>query len=177
MKEIRLKRWDRISWIVSIAVFALVAGLRYIPQPNLELPFDIHILPRMHAILNSLAAVCLIIAFLAIKQKNVKVHMRFIAGAMALSIVFLLSYVFYHLMTEPTRFGGTGTTKTLYFILLISHIVLAAGVLPFILLTYGRGLMGKFEAHKKIARWTYPVWLYVSITGPICYLMLKPYYN
>jgi putative membrane protein len=96
--------------------------------------------------------------------------------AMGLSALFLVSYVTYHFATEPTRFGGEGAVKIIYLILLITHIITAAIILPFILFTFIRGYAMQVEAHKRIAKWTFPIWLYVAITGPICYLMLMPYY-
>ena len=95
---------------------------------------------------------------------------------MAFSAIFLLSYIAYHFLTEPTRFGGEGTIKVIYLVLLLTHILAAAVILPFILFTFIRGYLMQVESHKRIAKWTFPIWMYVAITGPICYLMLQPYY-
>jgi putative membrane protein len=91
-------------------------------------------------------------------------------------VIFLLSYVVYHITTDPTRFGGTGTIRTVYFILLITHIIAAAVSLPFILFTFIAAWTNQFDKHRKLARWVFPLWLYVAVTGPVCYWMLKPYY-
>jgi putative membrane protein len=96
--------------------------------------------------------------------------------AMFLSVLFLLSYVAYHMTNDPTRYGGTGAMRTVYFLLLITHIVSAAVSLPFILFTFIAGWTNRFAAHRKLARWVFPLWLYVAVTGPVCYWMLKPYY-
>ena len=176
-KQALVKKLDRIAWIVTVAVLLIVVALRYVEPMAIEnLPFDIHILPAFHAVLNTLTALSLMAAIYFIKQKNIKLHRNMIFVAMALSAVFLLSYVTYHFLTEPTKFGGEGTIRYVYFILLITHIASAAIILPFILFTFIRGYLMKVEAHKRIAKWTFPIWLYVAITGPICYLLLQPYY-
>lgn len=171
------KKLDKWAIAISIVVLALVVALRYIPQFGADVfPFDIHILPKLHAVLNSLAAVSLMAALWFVKQKNIVMHQRMIYTAMALSALFLLSYVTYHAATDPTKFGGEGTIKVIYLILLSTHVILAALILPFILFTFIRGYTKQIPAHKRLARWTFPLWLYVAITGPICYLMLMPYY-
>lgn len=169
------KKLDK--WAIGVSVFVLIAVvlLRYIPElGENSLPFDIHVLPALHAVLNTLAAISLIGALWFIKQKNIEMHQRMIYTAMALSALFLVSYVVYHAMTEPTAYGGD--LGMIYYPLLISHIILAALILPFILFTFIRGYTRQIPAHKRLARWTFPVWLYVALTGPICYLMLMPYY-
>jgi putative membrane protein len=171
------KKLDK--WAIAVSVFILIAvvALHYIPQIGTDsFPFDIHILPALHAVLNSLAAVSLLAALWFVKQKNIVMHQRMIYTAMALSALFLVSYVIYHAVTDPTKFGGEGAIKIIYFILLTSHVILAALILPFILFTFIRGYTKQIPAHKRFARWTFPIWLYVALTGPICYLMLMPYY-
>jgi putative membrane protein len=163
-------------WVLTIAVWGLVGLMRRpekIPLPDgVELGF----LPAVNATLNSLVAIFLVIALVMIKRKNIVAHRRFISSAMITSAVFLLSYVAYHFTTAETKFGGEGTIRTVYFVLLISHIVLAAVSLPFILQTWVYAFTSQFDKHRKMARWVFPMWLYVAITGPICYLMLRPYY-
>lgn len=169
------KKLDK--WAIGISIFVLIAvvALRYIPQIGEDaMPFDIHILPAVHAILNSLVAISLVAAIWFIKQKNVDMHQRMIYVSMALSALFLLSYVVYHAVTEPTKYGGD--LGIIYYPLLISHVILAAVILPFILFTFIRGFTQQIPAHKRLARWTFPLWLYVAVTGPVCYLMLLPYY-
>lgn len=171
------KKLDK--WAIALSVFVLVAvvALRYMPPLGAEnFPFDIHILPRLHAVLNTLAAVSLLGALYFVKQKNIKMHQNMIYSAMAFSAFFLLSYVIYHAVTEPTRFGGEGAIKVFYLLLLATHVILAAAILPFILFTFIRGYTMQIPAHKRFAKWTFPLWLYVTVTGPICYLMLMPYY-
>lgn len=174
----RVKQLDRIAIGLSVVVLIVVVALRYLPGLAADnFPFDIHLLPALHAILNSLTALSLLGALYFIKQKRINEHQRMIYLAMGLSALFLVSYVVYHLVTEPTSYGGEGTVRFIYFFLLITHIVTAAIVLPFILFTFIRGFAMDIPAHKRIARWTFPIWLYVAVTGPICYLMLMPYYS
>jgi putative membrane protein len=171
------KKLDK--WAIGVSAFVLIAvvALRYMPQIGTDaFPFDIHILPALHAVLNSLAAVSLLAALWFVKQKNIVMHQRMIYTAMTLSALFLVSYVVYHAVTEPTKFGGEGVIKIVYLLLLASHVILAALILPFILFTFIRGYTRQIPAHKRLARWTFPIWLYVALTGPICYLMLMPYY-
>ncbi len=167
------KKLDRLAWIISGIVLAAVVMMR---QFKITTSFDFSFLPPLHATLNGLTFFSLIIAFWAIKSRRIQMHKRWMTLALSLSVLFLLSYVTYHITTPETRFGGEGTIRTVYFILLITHVVLAAVILPFILFTFIRGYTGLYERHKKLARWVFPVWLYVAATGPICYLMLMPYY-
>ncbi|MDX1941348.1 MAG: DUF420 domain-containing protein [Saprospiraceae bacterium] len=170
------KRLNVWAWVVSGAVLLLVGIMRRV---KITLPegWDTSFLPPFHATLNALTAVVLIAAFYFIKQKNVQMHRRMIYVAMTLSVLFLLSYVAYHFTTEETTFGGEGFIKYVYYFILITHISLAGLILPFILFTFIRAYTNQIERHRKIARWVFPLWLYVAITGPICYLMLMPYYK
>lgn len=168
-----LRKFDIFAIIVSIAVLTLVILMREIKIPtNADLSF----LPGFHAILNSLAAFFLLLGLVAIKSKKVEIHKRMIMTAMILSIIFLLSYVVYHITNESTAYCKTGSIRYVYFALLISHIILAAAILPFILFTFNRAWTGFFEKHKAMARWVFPIWFYVACTGPICYLMLRSCY-
>jgi len=168
-----LKKLDIFAIIVSVAVLALVIIMREVSIP---VEVDLSILPGFHAILNTLAAVFLLGGLIAIKARKIQLHKRMILTAMSLSILFLLSYVVYHITSETTLYCGTGTIRTVYFILLITHVVLAALILPFILFTFNRAWTGYFDKHKAMARWVFPIWFYVACTGPICYLMLRPCY-
>lgn len=134
------------------------------------------ILPPIHAILNTLVAILLVSGVVAIKRKNIAVHKLCINAAMFCSVLFLLCYVAYHITTEETRFPEGAEGRGLYFFFLITHIILAAVSLPFILMTWASGVTNQFTKHKKLTKWVFPLWLYVAVTGPICYLMLKPYY-
>jgi putative membrane protein len=169
------KRLNTGAWIITIAVLLLVGMMRRVKIP-LPDGWDFSFLPPFHATLNALTALVLILALYFIKQKNIRMHRRMIYIAMSLSVLFLLSYVAYHFTTPETRFGGQGTIRYVYYILLISHITLAGLTLPFILFTFIRAYTNQIERHRKMARWVFPLWLYVAITGPICYLMLMPYY-
>jgi putative membrane protein len=171
--ETKIKQWDRIAWVLSAVVLLLVAMMR---RYKLDLGVSLHFLPPVHALLNSGAAICLVMALLRIKKSDIAGHQRWINGALALSITFLLCYVAYHFTTPETRYGGTGMWRTVYFILLISHISLAALSLPLILLTYIRGYWGDLVAHRRLSKVVWPVWFYVAVTGPLCYWMLRPYY-
>jgi putative membrane protein len=167
------KKLNTAAWIVSAVVLLLVGLMRRV---KIDLGVDFSFLPPLHASLNALTAVILLAALYFIKNKNVEAHRKAIYAAMATSALFLVSYVLYHFTAPETRFGGTGTIRTVYFILLITHVVLAALILPFIFFTFNRAYTAQYERHKKMARWVYPLWLYVAVTGPVCYLMLKPYY-
>lgn len=174
--DLKLAKTLRVwAWVITVAVLFLVGLMRQVKIPLPE-GVSFSFLPPIHASLNALTAVVLIFAFRFIKQKKVEQHRKSIYLAFGLSVGFLLSYVLYHFTTPETLYGGEGFMRTLYFILLISHIVLAAGIFPFILFTFIRAYTNQIDQHKKMARWVFPFWLYVAITGPICYLMLLPYY-
>ena len=167
------KKLNNIAYVVSAAVLLLVGAMR---RYKIDLGVDFSFLPPFYATLNAITAVLLLIALYFIKNKQVAQHRKTIYAAMVTSALFLLSYVLYHFTTPETKYGGEGVMRSVYFLLLITHVILAAGVLPFILLTFNRAYTDQFERHKKMARWVFPLWLYVAITGPICYLMLMPYY-
>jgi putative membrane protein len=168
--EKKLNKW---AYVVSAAVLLLVGLMR---RYKFDIGVDFSFLPPFHATLNAVTAVILLLAFWHIKNGRVEQHKKAIYLAMATSALFLLSYVVYHFTTPETRYGGEGVMRTVYFFFLITHVVLAAVILPFVLFTFIRAYTHQFERHKKMARWVFPLWLYVAITGPICYLMLKPYY-
>ena len=170
------RRLNVVAWILTVAVLGLVAAMRKIELPLPE-GVDLSFLPAVHASLNSLVAVFLIIGLVMIKRKNVVAHKRAISAAMICSVLFLLCYVTYHITTSETKFGGTGTIRTVYFVLLVSHIILAAVSFPFILFTWIYGFTNQVQKHRRMAKYVFPVWLYVAVTGPICYLMLRPYYG
>jgi len=167
------KKLNTAATIVSVLVLALVIVMRRI---HIDTGIDFSFLPPFHASVNALAAIALMFSFYFIKNKNIEAHKKANFLALGLSVLFLGSYVVYHLTTEATKFGGEGTIRYVYFFLLITHVILAAVILPFILFTFIRAYTGQIEKHRKMAKWVYPLWLYVAITGPICYLMLRPYY-
>lgn len=129
-------------------------------------------LPKINAILNGTSALFILIGYINIRKEKKQVHKAFMIAALVISTLFLISYLIYHYATGHTVFKGTGIIKTVYLFILFSHIVLAAVVVPFVIITVIRAITNKLEKHKKIARWTFPIWLYVSVTGVIIYLML-----
>ena len=169
----------RFIWTMAVVIPAAVALLFLIPPvENLsdEVKASLYVLPKLNALFNGTAFLCLIGAFVAIKNKNIKVHRAFTTTALILIMLFLVSYVAFHLTTESTKFGGEGWIRTVYFVILISHILLSTGIIPLVLFTYVRGLGMQVEKHRKIAKITWPIWLYVTATGVIVYLMISPYY-
>ena len=162
---------------LSIVVFAVVVSLGRFKLLGLDLGFNPHIFASINAVLNSCVAMLLIAGLVRIKQRKLEQHRNIMMTAFLFSSLFLVSYICHHLFTVDTHFGGQGGIKYFYFPLLITHIFLAATILPFILLTMYRSLTGDFMKHKKIARITYPIWLYVSISGVIVYLLISPYYS
>lgn len=168
------KKLDRIAYILSAVVIGLVIFMRGPNKP--EVGFDTSILPPINALLNTFCAICLMMAVFFIKRKNINMHRKMIYAAMVFSILFLLCYVLYHFTTHETTYCKEGSIRIVYFIILISHIVLAGLSLPFILLTFIRGYTFQVDKHRRMAKWVYPVWLYVAMSGPVVYIMLAPCY-
>jgi putative membrane protein len=162
--------------IISVALPLFVAGMFQFKFTDFVWPFDVHILPLINAVLNAASAVLLIAALVAVKNKNIDLHQKLIYSAMFLSLLFLLVYVLYHITAVHTKFGGEGAIKIVYLSILASHIILAAVQAPFVLFAFLYGYTGQIEKHKKLVKFSYPIWLYVSVTGVICYLMISPYY-
>lgn len=176
-----IEKNDKVAYpligVFSLVVFLVVVSLGKFKLLDLKLGFDPHIFAKINAIINTTVSLTLLLGLYYVKQKQYESHKRVMMGAMVLSFFFLVSYILHHLLTVDTHFGGEGAIRYFYFPLLITHIVLAATILPFILLTTYRALTGDFSAHKKIARITYPIWLYVSISGVLVYLLISPYYS
>ena len=168
------KKIEKGIWIFTIVVFALVLALHEIQKAQLSLPFT-KILPQVNATINGTCFILLILSLIAVKQQKFSLHMRLNTLAMLLSVVFLLSYVLYHAFNSDTPYGGE--SKGLYYFVLFSHIILAAVSLPMILFSYYHGLCNQTQKHKKLVRFTYPIWLYVTLTGVLVYLFLAPYYS
>jgi uncharacterized membrane protein YozB (DUF420 family) len=137
---------------------------------------DVTDLPALNAILNATSAVCLLLGFIFIKRGDRKTHKTCMLGALVASALFLTSYVIYHAQAGSRPFPGQGPIRVVYFAILISHVVLAAVILPLAIVTTSRGLAGRFDRHRAIARWTFPLWMYVSLTGIVVYLMLYQMY-
>ena len=133
-------------------------------------------LPPIYAGINGLTAVLLIVSLIAIKNKKIKLHQQINNVCIGLSLVFLLMYIAYHMTSESTPFGGEGSIRYVYFFILISHIALSIIVIPLVLRTYAKAYLKQYEAHRKLAKITFPIWLYVAITGVVVYLMISPYY-
>ncbi|MCH7524737.1 MAG: DUF420 domain-containing protein [Bacteroidetes bacterium] len=163
------------KWIItlSISIPLVVAVLFGIKIPNVA---PLSFLPPIYAAINGVTAVILILAVFQIKKGNRKYHERLMKTAILCSVLFLLMYIAYHMTSDSTKFGGQGTIKYVYFTILISHIILSVVVIPFVLITYVRAITNNFERHKKIARITFPLWLYVAVSGVVVYIMISPYY-
>jgi putative membrane protein len=139
--------------------------------------YDFSFLPPVYASINGITAVLLIAAVVGIKNNNKRLHERLMKTCIFLSASFLVMYIAYHLTSESTRFGGEGAIRYVYFFILVSHILLSISVIPFVLFTYARAINGDFERHKRLAKFTFPLWLYVAVTGVVVYLMISPYYT
>ena len=161
-------------WVVSILIPVVVALLFMVRIPNVA-PLDF--LPPIYASINALTAIVLTLAYLAIRRKNIVLHEQLMKTAIGLSLIFLVMYVAYHMTSDPTPFGGEGTIRYVYYFILISHILLSIGIIPMVLVTYVRAISNLFFDHKKIARFTFPLWMYIAVTGVIVYLMISPYYG
>ena len=160
-------------WLISIVIPVVVAILFTVRIPNVA---SLSFLPPIYATVNGITTVILLLALKAIKSKNINLHKNLMKTAIALSLAFLLMYVAYHMTSDSTPYGGEGFIRYVYFFILISHIVLSIGIIPMVLITYVRAVLNDIVEHKKIARYTFPIWLYIAVTGVIVYLMISPYY-
>lgn len=159
--------------VVVIGLVVILSGLPGVEDFDL---FDVTILPMFNAIFNTFTFLFLLLAFIAIRRKNVTAHRRFIYAAFVTTTLFLINYVIYHYIAPSTPYGGSGFLAALYYFFLITHIILAAAIVPLALTSVTRAWNMEHERHRKIARWTMPIWLYVSFTGVVVYLMIAPYY-
>jgi putative membrane protein len=183
------KKARLLIYTVSFVVFAAVVLLSKF-KLNVDVGFNVHLFAKANAIINSVVAVLLVAGVVTVKQKKFAVHKKIMLGAMALSVLFLVSYICHHLLAGETKFGdinhdgilsddeklAAGSLRMVYYFILLTHIPLAAIILPFILFTAYRALIGEYEQHKKLTRITWPVWFYVAVTGVVVYLMISPYY-
>ena len=170
-------RYFLLIALLSVAVPLLVTFLLFVPQTGKLGDVDVTFLPKLHAMLNSLTAVALVLGFTFIRKGNIRYHRFAMVTAIVLSAFFLISYVTYHYQAPPTRFGGEGTIRGIYYFVLLTHIVLAAVIVPLVLLSVYFAISDQFDRHRRIARWTLPIWLYVAITGVVVYFMISPYYT
>lgn len=171
------KKYSIWIWILSISIPIVVAILFNVNLRDLD--YDVKpltFLPPIYATINGVTAILLFLAVRAVKEGNEKLHERLIKICIACSVAFLAMYVAYHMTSVETKFGGEGAIKYIYFFILITHILLSIIIIPFVLVTFVRGISGSYQRHKKLARITYPMWLYVAVTGVIVYLMIAPYY-
>jgi putative membrane protein len=167
------------KWIVALSIIIPVAVAALFGVNLRTLGFDVEpltFLPPIYASVNGLTAIVLVIAVVAIKNKNRILHERLMKFAIMLSVAFLLMYIAYHMTSDSTKFGGEGTIKYVYYFILLTHILLSIIIIPFVLITYVRAITNNIERHKKIAKITFPLWLYVAVTGVVVYLMISPYY-
>ncbi len=183
------RRARQLVWIFSVIVFTSVALLSNF-KLNFNPGFNVHVFAAVNAVLNTLIAVLLIVALIAVKKRKFELHKKLMLAALSGSVIFLISYIAHHLLAGEAKYGdinhnGTlsaeeltkaGGLRTVYLLILFSHIFLAAIIMPFILFTAYRALIAEFPAHKKLAKYTWPLWLYIAVTGPIIYLMISPYY-
>ena len=165
--------YNKLITSISIILPIAVAALFGVRLPNVE---PLSFLPPIYASTNGLTAIFLVLAVVAIKNGNRILHERLMKVSLILSILFLLMYVAYHMTSDPTPFGGEGSIKILYYFILVSHIILSIAIIPLVLITYVKTLSNQFDKHKKIAKITFPLWLYVALSGVVVYLMISPYY-
>tara|TARA_B100001287_G_scaffold42180_1_gene31285 strand:- start:42608 stop:43162 length:555 start_codon:yes stop_codon:yes gene_type:complete len=165
-----------IIWSVSIIVFIAVVLLHEI-KIDIELGFNPHIFAEINAVINGAVALLLVTALFLVKAKKYVLHQKVMNLSIFLSILFLLSYIAHHVLADSTKYGGEGAIKIIYYIILITHILLAGLSLPFILYTAYRASIAEYGPHKKLAKSVYPVWLYVAVTGVVVYFMISPYYE
>ena len=176
-----LKKNDKLArtliYLVSAVVFLVVVSLRYLKFTNVDLGFDVHLLAKANALINGTVSILLVAALVAVKKKNFELHKKLMKSAIFLSVIFLVTYIGHHMFAGETEFPKENSLRGLYLVILSTHIVLAAIILPFILFTAYRALIAEFPAHKKLARYTWPIWFYVAVTGVVVYFMISRYYQ
>ncbi|MGF7230992.1 DUF420 domain-containing protein [Arachidicoccus sp.] len=181
MLEPSIQKNDRkAKWLIGVfstITFCIIVALGKYKLTNVNLGFNPHVFAKLSAIINIFVALFLLAALLAVKSRKYLLHKRMMLTALVLSVLFLICYIGHNLFAGETKFGGEGAIRIFYFILLITHILLAAIMLPVILFTAYRGLTGEFAKHKKMARITWPLWFYIAVSGPIIYWLISPYYH
>jgi putative membrane protein len=192
LAPVLLKNDKKAWWLIGIVSFVVFAAVVLLSRIKLEvdLGFDVHVFATFNAIINSIVTILLVAGLIAARRRDLQLHKKIMLTAMILSVLFLVSYICHHLFAGDTRFGDldhngivseaekvqAGGLRTFYYIILITHIPLAGIILPFILFTAYRALIGEYPQHRKLARITWPVWLYVAFTGVLVYLLISPYY-
>jgi len=167
------------TWIVILSVIIPVVVAMLFGVNLRELGFNVkplNFLPPIYASINAVTALVLVLAFIAIQNKKINLHKRLMQFAILLSLSFLVMYVAYHMTSDSTKYGGDGVIKYVYYFVLITHVLLSIVVIPFVLITYVRAITNNIARHKKIAKITFPLWLYVAVTGVVVYIMISPYY-
>lgn len=167
-------------FVTGISVFVLLVVIilnRKVIPVTIEVPAFVYFLPKLNAFINGTCSILLLTSLYFIRKKDIQTHKKINIVTFMFSSLFLVSYILFHYFVKETHFGGEGTVKYVYYFILATHIVLAAGVLPLILLSFHRGLQMDTNRHKKLVRWAFPIWLYVTITGVVVYLMIAPYYQ
>jgi putative membrane protein len=167
------EKHKKLIIVLSVVIPIAVAALFGIKIPG----YDFSFLPPIYASINGLTAILLILSFISIKNGKRSRHEFLNKACLVLSGLFLVMYILYHITSEATPFGGDGFIKYVYYFILITHIILSVTVIPFVLFTFSRALAGNFERHKQLAKFTFPLWLYVAVTGVVVYLMISPYYK
>ena len=167
---------SRLIILFSLIVFTAVVVLGRI-KLEVDLGFDVHLFAFINSVINGTVAVLLVAALWAVKTKQYALHRNLMIGALLLSVLFLVSYIAHHLLAGETSYGGEGMMKTIYYVILFTHIPLAGIILPFILFTAYRGLISEWVSHRKLAKITWPIWFYVAVTGVLVYWMISPYYQ
>ncbi len=170
---VKERKFNKLITVVSIIVPVVVAILFGVKIPNVE---PLGFLPPIYASINGVTAVLLLVGVWSIKNGNKKLHQNIMTTCIALSLMFLLMYIAYHMTAESTTYGGEGAIKYVYYFILITHIILSVAIIPLVLKTYARAYLQQFEAHRKLAKITFPIWLYVAVTGVVVYIMISPYY-
>ena len=187
------KNDSQAKWLIGIVSFVIFTAIVILSRVKIDVDpgFDVHIFALINACINTLVSILLVLGLVAVKTRNFILHKKMMLAAMILSIAFLISYISHHLLAGDTRFGdlnhdntvdpsellAVGNTRLIYFVILITHIFLAAVILPFILFTTYRAMVAEWSKHRKLAKITWPIWLYVSVTGVVVYLMISPYYQ
>jgi len=175
--KVMVRNYKPLIWTLAVGINGLITFAILLPNKERFKEYSFSFLPLLNAILNGTTFVLLLLALFAIRKKEIARHRAFVFSAFLCTSLFLLSYLLYHFTTPSTVFGGAGAIKYIYYFLLITHVVLAVITVPLALVSMGRGLNMEVELHKKITRWTMPIWLYVSFTGVIVYLLISPYYR
>tara|TARA_R110000868_G_scaffold54198_3_gene169720 strand:+ start:198 stop:749 length:552 start_codon:yes stop_codon:yes gene_type:complete len=167
------RKFNRLIAVVSIVIPVVVTILFMVKIPNVE---PLSFLPPIYATINGITAVLLLVAVWAIKNGNEKLHQQLMTTNIFLSLLFLVMYIAYHMTSDSTSYGGEGVIRYVYYFILITHIILSIALIPLVLRTYAKAYLKKFEDHRALAKYTFPVWLYVAVTGVVVYLMISPYY-